>query len=85
MVVSPIASAIAAALVKERLSEGREVHIPSLNITISWRPDGWPNCPQCKEDELYSLLHWNGEGEKPPLEDWIKAGMRCYLCGWSTD
>lgn len=83
--LSSVASSIATVLMKRRLGEGGQIEIPSLGITISWRPDGWPKCPRCEEDELYSLFRWDGEGNKPPLEEWVKAGMRCYLCGWSTD
>lgn len=49
-----------------------------------YRADGWPLCPQCEEDELYSLLQWNGEGERPPLADYIAAGLRCYCCWWCS-
>ena len=44
------------------------------------RADGWPLCPVCEEDELYSLLNWNGQGAKPPMAEYIRAGMCCYLC-----
>lgn len=47
-----------------------------------YRPDGWPLCPQCGEDELWSPLEWLGEESRPPLEEWIAAGMQCYRCGW---
>ena len=36
------------------------------------RPDGWPLCPQCGEDELYSL-------ETPAT---IESIVGCYRCGW---
>lgn len=48
-----------------------------------FRPDGWPCCPQCDEDEL-----WSPFLPKPPdyrpgtLEEYVAAGLRCYLCGW---
>lgn len=38
---------------------------------ITFRPDGWPLCPQCGQDELYSL-------ENPPTIESIRG---CYLCG----
>jgi hypothetical protein len=44
------------------------------------RADGWPLCPVCEEDELYSLFNWDGRGEKPPLEAWLDDGLKCYLC-----
>lgn len=49
------------------------------------RADGWPLCPHCGEDELWSPFIWDGEGAKPPLEAWIAAGLRCYRCGWSSE
>jgi hypothetical protein len=55
-----------------------------VNETIhEWRADGWPLCPRCGEDELYSLLHWDGKGQKPPMSEWLNAGLRCYYCHWS--
>lgn len=51
---------------------------------MEFRADGWPLCPQCGDDELYSLLYWNGLTERPPLREWIDAGMKCYLCGWES-
>jgi hypothetical protein len=35
------------------------------------RPDGWPLCPSCGDDELYSLA-------LPPTPETIRA---CYRCG----
>ncbi len=49
------------------------------------RADGWPLCPCCEEDELFSQLHWNGKGERPPMQAWIDAGLRCYQCGWDSE
>ena len=45
------------------------------------RADGWPLCPVCEEDELYSMFNWDGRGEKPPMEAWLDDGLKCYLCG----
>ena len=36
------------------------------------RPDGWPLCPKCGEDELYCLM-------EPAC---VCRDMRCYRCGW---
>lgn len=44
--------------------------------------DGWPICPGCGQDELWSRLSWNGEGERPPVTAYIEAGLSCYACGW---
>jgi hypothetical protein len=49
-----------------------------------FRPDGWPFCPCCGEDELYSLLDWDGEGEQSALQQYLDAEMRCYWCDWSS-
>ena len=45
----------------------------------SFRKDGWPLCPQCGEDELYSfvMLKWMGEGERPTLKDCLTGGHSC--------
>ena len=55
-------------------------------IYKEFRNDGWPLCPQCGEDELYSLLMlvWYGEGERPTIEDCLKDEMRCYYCNWAN-
>lgn len=45
------------------------------------RADGWPLCPQCGEDELWSPLLWDGTA--PPIAAFEAAGLRCYLCGWA--
>lgn len=50
-----------------------------------FRADGWPLCPHCGEDELWSRLIWNGEGERPTFAAYVEAGMACYLCRWDTE
>lgn len=51
-----------------------------------FRRDGWPFCPVCEEEELYSnrMLVWNGEGERPTLKQCIESGVRCYRCSWDS-
>jgi len=51
-----------------------------------FRADGWPFCPQCEDDELWSRAHmaWDGSGEKPTVEHGIRSGMKCYRCGWES-
>lgn len=51
---------------------------------LKYREDGWPLCPNCGEDELYSRFNWNGEGERPPIQEWIDAGLACYNCAWTN-
>jgi hypothetical protein len=48
-----------------------------------FRADGWPFCPRCGEDELYShlMLGWTRD-EPPPVKDCIDSGMKCYRCNW---
>ena len=48
---------------------------------MAFRQDGWPLCPRCGEDELWTP--WN-----PPLEadvtldDYVGRQLRCYACQW---
>jgi hypothetical protein len=37
-----------------------------------WRADGWPYCPSCGEDELYSLS----------VPATVETIVGCYLCRW---
>jgi uncharacterized protein (DUF983 family) len=50
-----------------------------------YRRDGWPRCPRCGEDELWSRLWWDGEDKRPPVQAWIDAGLRCYRCQWHCE
>jgi len=55
-----------------------------------FRKDGWPLCPSCGEDELWSPLLWKSGArlnldEKPLIEAFIAAGLSCYGCGWSSE
>lgn len=51
-----------------------------------FRRDGWPFCPQCGEDEVYSVksLSWI-EPRRPTLEELAGGGFRCYACDWSIE
>jgi hypothetical protein len=46
-----------------------------------YRRDGWPLCPSCGEDELYSLA-WDSDGPKPSLKEFIDTIRGCYRCAW---
>lgn len=48
-----------------------------------YRKDGWPLCPRCEEDELYSflMLGWT-KPEPPSVAECIATGMMCYRCSW---
>jgi hypothetical protein len=50
-----------------------------------FRADGWPLCPVCEEDELYShlMLGWTKD-EPPSVAECIATGMACYRCGWDS-
>lgn len=52
-----------------------------------FRKDGWPLCPQCGEDELYShlMLGWTDPDSKPTVQECIDTGMKCYRCSWDSD
>jgi len=51
-----------------------------------FRKDGWPFCPICEEDELYSIvmLNWNDKTPRASLQECLEKEMRCYACGWSS-
>jgi hypothetical protein len=53
----------------------------TLRLT-TFRADGWPLCPQCGEDELWSPYYWEGTGVQPPIQTYIDAGLTCYQCHW---
>lgn len=59
-----------------------EVKIGQLGIwRTGFRKDGWPLCPFCGDDELWSSLNWDGQGDRPPVQAYIDAGLTCYACG----
>ena len=50
-------------------------------LYTEFRRDGWPFCPRCEDDELYSLLMLDyhglpGQGEPPTLAECL-AGPMC--------
>jgi len=51
-----------------------------------YRPDGWPLCPQCGEDELWSkvMIAWMGQGERPTMQQCVEGEMTCYACNWNS-
>lgn len=52
---------------------------------VEFTERGWPVCPGCGEDELWSPLLWDGEGEQPKPQQYVDAGMRCYRCNWHLE
>lgn len=53
-------------------------------VDDSYRKDGWPLCPRCGEDELWSarMYWWNGSAPRPTLAECFAHDFGCYLCGW---
>lgn len=53
-------------------------------MSQEYRKDGWPLCPRCEDDELYSfmMIRYNGQGEQPTLEQCFTDEFRCYHCNW---
>jgi hypothetical protein len=63
-----------------------------LNSFKEFRKDGWPFCPRCEEDELYSVylntsqgMNRQKNGEQIPVEELLKYPFRCYRCNWRND
>lgn len=54
--------------------EARACHGEPFQLYFEFRQDGWPLCPQCGEDELYSL-------DVPATKENIDG---CYRCRWSA-
>ena len=55
-----------------------------------FRADGWPLCPCCGGDELYSMamMKYAGQGlrgEKPTLQKCLDGEMHCYECDWTSE
>ena len=51
----------------------------------TYRDDGFPRCPSCGEDELFSvaMMRWTGDGPRPTLAEVFDHEFRCYLCRWA--
>ncbi len=47
-----------------------------------FRSDGWPLCPVCEEDELYSPLMWTEDLDRPTLSEFMDGPLHCLRCGW---
>lgn len=45
------------------------------------RADGWPLCPRCGEDEVWSPI-WNTDRPRPSLNEFLAGPLACYACGW---
>ena len=69
---------------KQGIANLRE-SLDSLDTQQTHRADGWPLCPRCGEDTLYSALVWDkADGTEPPsLAEYIAAGLKCSACEWA--
>ena len=63
-----------------------------METFTEFRKDGWPLCPQCGEDELYSVylfmphgIDRQAKGEQIELDELLRYPFRCYYCGWRND
>lgn len=63
-----------------------------ITLFKEFRSDGWPYCPRCEEDELYSvyLMTSHGiereiRGEVIFMTELLKYPFRCYACNWRND
>lgn len=54
-------------------------------IYKEFREDGFPLCPDCGQDELYSTLLQSLRGTVlPSLEKILEEQMKCYYCGFDS-
>ncbi len=64
--------------------------MPDLTQYPATRKDGWPFCPRCGEDELYSRYIPEPpalDGDVPGeilLRCYLATGTKCYRCGWES-
>lgn len=47
---------------------------------VRCRIDGWPFCPRCDEDELWSPGSMALSLAGAPLSEWLRHDLRCYRC-----
>ena len=59
---------------------------PLIEQFSQFRKDGWPLCPRCEEDELYSNagMAYAGQGPRPTLAQDYFSGFGCYRCNWKS-
>lgn len=74
----------------EQTAEGFVVVLSSSSAEewagLAYRPDGWPLCPRCGEDELASVVSLSGRlvrkdgsiRQAKPTDE-----MTCYNCRWN--
>lgn len=52
----------------------RQTSLPPVRPYRHYRADGWPYCPRCDEDELWSNA----------TQATVETIVGCYACGWSA-
>lgn len=52
---------------------------PVTDFFSEFRADGWPLCPRCGLDELYSHIA-QPVPDGATVLDWVQAGLTCYAC-----
>ena len=57
-------------------------------IYKEFRPDGFPLCPDCGQDELYTLdfidIDYSMLIKPIGLEDYLRARLKCYGCTFDS-
>lgn len=53
-------------------------------VPTDFRPDGFPLCPRCEGDELYSdvMMVWDAKTPRPTMEEVSVGSFGCYWCSW---
>ena len=53
-------------------------------IFTEFRKDGWPLCPRCEEDELWSSIAISAQ-RAVTLEECWAGDFTCYYCNWKSN
>lgn len=60
------------------------VDVENQPMPVDTRPDGWPLCPDCGEDELACLATPEPPEYEWPLARYLEHELFCYRCGKVT-
>lgn len=55
-----------------------------LALFREFRKDGWPLCPRCEEDELWSSVAIVAS-RAVTLEECFEGEFTCYYCNWQSE
>jgi hypothetical protein len=58
--------------------------LPDHFEILQFRQDGWPLCPVCEQDELFSPI-WGELTPCPPIAEFIAGPLQCLVCGWRKE